>query len=150
MCLEARSQRGRDSGGEKRALFSVTAAFPVRRKGFLCCRGMFFFPAGRQEKVAADSDRARCGNRNEVLFFFDLKKSEAASDVGARAESIAGLCIAETALARSFSGGGTFKKGAARLPCVTWPRRHQTGGFEMQIVSFAPVMSASFHTRRAK
>lgn len=74
--------------------------------------------------------------RYEIFFFF--------SDVGARAKSIAGLRIAETALTRSFSGGGTFKKGAARLPCITWPRRHQTGGLEMQIVPFAPVMRAPF------
>lgn len=109
---------------------------------------MFFFPPARQEKVAADSYRARCGNRDELrtpyFFFFNWKASEAASDVGARAELIAGLCIAETAPTQSFSGGGTFKKGAARLPCITWPRRHQTGGFEMQIVSFAPVMRALF------
>lgn len=65
-------------------------------EGFLAV-GDGFFPARRQEKVAADSDRARCGNRNEIrppfvffCFFFNLKTSEAASDVGPRAESIAG------------------------------------------------------------
>lgn len=96
MCLEARSQRGRDSRGEKRALFSVTAAFPVRRRGLFGCREMFFFPpADRKRSPPTPTELVVETETRYVLllfflFFFNLKTSESASDVGPRAESIAG------------------------------------------------------------